>query len=311
MSSLLSTTETSFVASVSPAMVTLEAAATEIAGTNIPILVLGEIGTGKELFARRIHDQSAHRAGPFARIACASVTSDRFLDEPGLREALQANGASSGTLLLDEVSELDAACQRKLLYSLPDGDGNPNLKARIISTSRQNLEDEMRAGRFRSDLYYRLNAVCLRLLPLRERKSDIPALVEHFLAKHASEFGKPVPGVSAHLLESFINYSWPGNVRELENAVQKFVALNDESLAVADFGAPVARSEMHPALTSYSLKAVARAASRGAERELILKTLARTRWNRKRAAQVLQISYKSLLYKLKQIGLEEREGEIK
>lgn len=307
MNSLLSTDSTFFVASVSPAMAALEAAAEEIAGTNIPILLVGEIGTGKEVFARRIHELSAHRADPFTRVACASMTSDRFLDALGLNGS--SAPATPGTLLFDEISELDAACQSKLLYSLPEGDHAGGLKARIISTSSRNLEEEVRAKRFRSELYYRLNAVCLRLLPLRERKSDIPGLVEHFLAKHANELGKPSPTPSARLLDSFRDYSWPGNVRELENAVQKIVALNDESLALADLMAapPAARAGASAAAQGCSLKAVARAASRDAERELILKALTRTRWNRKRAAEALQISYKSLLYKLKQIGLQETE----
>lgn len=305
MTSVLPIADASFVTSVSPAMVALEAAAAEIAGTNIPILLLGEIGTGKEVLARRVHELSPYREGPFARIACGSITAERFLDDLGLSGPLGAPKA--GSLLFDEIAELDPACQRKLLLSLPEGDSGAGLKARVISTSSRNLEEEMRAGRFRTELYYRLNAVCLRLLPLRERKSDIPLLVDHFMAKHASELRKPAPRISAKFLEKLMDYSWPGNVRELENVVRKTVALSDESLALAELGGSASHPIAPSAAPVYSLKAAARAASREAERELILKALARTRWNRKRAAQALQISYKSLLYKLKQIGLQETE----
>jgi len=184
------------------------------------------------------------------------------------------------------------------------------LSARLISATSRNLDEEVRAGRFRNELYYRINGVCLRLPPLRERKDDIPLLVEFMLTKHAAEFGRPRPALSPRTLRVFLEHSWPGNIRELENSVRKIVALGDERLAVADLEcAPVeARAPVDaPETRGYSLKAAARAASRGAEREMILKALAHTRWNRKRAAQELQISYKSLLYKLKQIGFEGKD----
>ena len=165
----------------------------------------------------------------------------------------------------------------------------------------------MRAGRFRSELYYRINGVCLRLPPLRERKEDIPLLVEVFLTKHAAQLGRPRPSLSPRTFQAFLDHSWPGNIRELENVIKKVVALGDEQFAIAELiaGGRETRKTEVIARYGYSLKAAARAASREAERELILKALARTRWNRKRAAQELQISYKSLLYKLKQIGLED------
>jgi two-component system, NtrC family, response regulator AtoC len=209
---------------------------------------------------------------------------------------------------------LDATCQRSLLYALPDGNDEPRrgiLTARVISTTSRNLDVEMRAGRFRSELYYRVNGVCLRLPPLRERKDDIPLLVEFMLTKHAAQFGRPRPVLSPRTLRVFLNHSWPGNIRELENVVKKIVALGDERLAVTEFEeAPIeAKTETEaPEVRGYSLKAAARAASREAEREMILKALAHTRWNRKRAAQELQISYKSLLYKLKQIGVQDTEA---
>jgi two-component system response regulator AtoC len=216
-------------------------------------------------------------------------------------------------MFLDEISELDASCQRNLIYALPDGDMTPRagmLTSRVVSATNRNLDEEMRAGRFRNDLYYRINGVCLRLPPLRERKDDIALLVECFLTKHATRFARPRPTLGPRTLRMFLDHSWPGNIRELENVVKKIVALGDEELALAELDVtPVAPPKSESAAgQNYSLKAASRAASREAEREMIMKALARTRWNRKRAAQELQISYKSLLYKLKKIGFEETES---
>jgi DNA-binding NtrC family response regulator len=183
------------------------------------------------------------------------------------------------------------------------------IEGRVISTTSKNLDEEMRASRFRSELYYRINGVCLRLPGLRDRKEDIPLMVEALIRKHASQLGRPCPSVSQRTLEIFRNHSWPGNIRELENVIKKMVALSDENLATEELARPAFEPRRNPTeeARSYSLKAAARAASREAERDLIMKALARTRWNRKRAAQELQISYKSLLYKLKQIGFEDSE----
>jgi len=305
-----------FVPGMSAAMRTLEGVLTEIAATNIPVLLIGESGTGKEMFAHRVHQLSQRSGQPLSRIACASMNSASFSTELGLNSKGQGElpREGAGTLFFDEISELDAACQRTLLYALPDGDEAPrhgSLTARVISATNRNLDEETRAGRFRIELYYRINGVCLRLPPVRERKDDIPLLVEFMLTKHAARLGRPRPVLSPRTLRIFLDYSWPGNIRELENVVKKIVALGDERLAVMELGA--ARREATapvdaPEVRGYSLKAAARAASREAEREMILKALARTRWNRKRAAQELQISYKSLLYKLKQIGVQDTEA---
>jgi two-component system, NtrC family, response regulator AtoC len=308
--------EWGFVGGMCAAMQTLENVVAEIAPTNIPVLLVGESGTGKEMFARRIHHLSANADEPLIKIACASMNLPNFAAELGLNKA-EISGAGfntlTGTVFFDEISELDAPCQRSLLYALPDGEAKPrrgSLGARVISTTNRNLDDEMRAGRFRSELYYRINGVCLRLPPLRDRKEDIPLLVESFLTKYAAEFGRPRPSLSPRALRMLLDYSWPGNIRELENAVKKIVALGAENLGLPELVAePVEVRTEVTELRSYSLKAAARAASREAEREMILEALARTRWNRKRAAQELQISYKSLLYKLKQIGLPDSRTE--
>jgi two-component system response regulator AtoC len=306
-----------FVAATSAAMRTLESIAAGIAPTNIPVLLVGEIGTGKRVFARRLHQLSGRSEQQFRTIACASLNSSIFHSVLGLAAKAEARGPSTGsgtgTLFFDEISELDATCQRCLLYALPDGETALHmslLSDRLISATTRNLEEDVRAGRFRIELYYRINGVCLRLPPLRERKEDIPLLVEFFLRKHSMQLGKPQPALCSRTMQKFLDHSWPGNIRELENFVKKIVALGDEQLAVLDLGTVVTETRAKRTAQSreHSLKAAAKAASREAERDLILVALARTRWNRKRAAEGLQISYKSFLYKLKQIGLEESKS---
>lgn len=306
----LATEEWGFVGGMCPAMHTLETVIAEIAPTNIPILLAGESGTGKAMFAQRVHRLSSRCDQPLVSIVCAAMNPAQLSSELGLSASPGQTG-NPVTVVFDEIAELDSACQRSLLYALPDGDGSPRrgtLRARVISTTSRNLDDEMRAGRFRAELYYRLNGVCLRLPPLRDRREDVPILVEFFLSKQAAQLGRPRPSLSPRTLRVLLDHSWPGNIRELENVVKKIVALGDEQLAVAELTAAPAPpvSEVRER-RGYSLKAAARAASREAERELILKVLGHTRWNRKRAAQELQISYKSLLYKLKQIGVGDSE----
>jgi two-component system, NtrC family, response regulator AtoC len=300
-----------FVTGLGTAMRALESVISEVAPTNIPILLVGESGTGKATFANHIHCLSRYRNKPFLRISCAAMSASGF---PGLL-GLNSSGTggstwnAAGTTFFDEISELDLACQRNLLCALPDGDAGPHqalLTTRIVSATSRNLDEEVRAGRFRSQLYYRINGVNLRLPPLRERKEDIPELVEWFLTKQAEQLGRPRPALSRQTLQLFMDHSWPGNIRELENVVKRIVAIGDEALAIGEWETvPYDRRFQESPARDCSLKAAARAASREAERELILKALARTHWNRKRAAQELQISYKSLLYKLKQIAVED------
>jgi DNA-binding NtrC family response regulator len=301
--------ESGFVVGVSPAMQALENVVSEIAATKIPVLFVGESGTGKEMFANRLHRLSGNEHKPLKKISCATMSASIFSSELGLSERAKGDGTNGdfGAILFDEISELDATCQRNLLSVMPDDEGAASrgqLKARVVSTTTRNLDEEMRAGRFRSELFYRINGMCLRLPPLRERREDIPSLTEAFLTKQAAKLGRQRPSISSGTLDRFMEYSWPGNIRELENVVRKLVALGDEQRVVDElrFEIPGARPTENGSSHGHSLKAAARAASREAERELILEALNRTRWNRKRAAQELQISYKSLLYKLKQIG---------
>src|ERR1700723_371127 len=302
-----------FVTGMCPAMQTLESVVAEIAPTNIPVLFLGESGTGKAMFAQRLHRLSARSEEPLVTFSCAAMDPAQLSAElrMGADRTKDSSLGTAGSVIFDEISELDSTCQRNLLYALPDGHADSQrgvIGARVISTTRRNLDDEMRAGRFRAELYYRINGVCLRLPALRDRREDIPILVESFFIKHAAQFGRPRPSLSPLTVRMLTEYSWPGNIRELENVVKKIIALGDERIAVSELTlAPTEPRTEVPVARGNSLKAASRAASREAEREMILRALAHTRWNRKRAAQELQISYKSLLYKLKQIGVLDSE----
>ncbi|MFB3921499.1 MAG: sigma 54-interacting transcriptional regulator [Terriglobia bacterium] len=305
------TREHHFVESTSKTMRAVERVITEIACTEIPVLLNGESGTGKEEVAVRIHRLSRRQTEPFVKIICAALTPDFFesLANRGTNPGDGINGNWSGTVFLDEIEELDPGCQSRLLHLLPEGDAIPPvpaLSARIISSTGQDIEEEVQRGHFRKELYYRLKGVCLRLPPLRERRDDIPTLFEHFLEKHSLLLGRPRPTVNSHALRAIQQYNWPGNIRELENVAKKMVALGDAEEAVADLAWKSENGNQREIThETISLKEAARAASRQAERELILQVLTRVRWNRKRAARDLQISYKALLYKLKQIGLDE------
>jgi two-component system response regulator AtoC len=307
--SLGPTDDASFVGGQSEAVQRLNAIVGQIARTEIAVLLVGESGSGKETYAHLIHRLSEQRDAPLQKLSCAAWEPGQLLSR--LKAHLQTQpGDGVGvvkTLYLDGIDELDLASQKVLLSLLRDGDGSGVGKSRLrlISSASQELRAEVESGRFRRDLYFRINGVCLRLPPLRERKEDIPALVEHFLAKHSRELRRHTPVLGSQEVELLIAHDWPGNIRELANLVQKMVALGNPTMAVADLATTGRAARSAPkASQTFSLKAAARAASRQAERELILKALEQTRWNRKRAAQELKISYKSLLYKIKQTGVE-------
>lgn len=278
---------------------------TELANTNIPFLIVGESGSGKEVYARAIHRVCGGEASRFRKISCNGLDPAHFQQEIHKLKKLAAESGKICTLLLDEIDGMSHECQRFFLPFVADGGaGNElGLESRLISSTSCDLEAEVGAGRFRRELYFRLNGACLRLPPLRERKQDLPALVFHFLGRHAEELKKKAPELNPETMEVLLSYHWPGNIRELENVARKMVALGETALAIADLR--VTRMVPSQGATGSgrlsSLKVAAKAASRQTERELILQALQRTKWNRKRAARELQISYKSLLYKLKQI----------
>lgn len=298
-----------FVYGHSPAIQSLNTTVREIAATDIPVLLSGESGTGKEVYARLIHGLSKHCHTPLKKLSCRALEPGEFLAQ--LKSDLRGNCEGSDgplrTLFLDGIDELDLACQRFLLSLLPDGeiDEVSQNRVRLIASTCKNLEMETELGRFRRELYFRINGVCLRLPPLRDRREDILTLLEHFLRKHAAELGREVPVLSAEEMGFLVRRDWPGNIRELENLAREITVLGDARKAIDELRTkPKVETTLPGEQRSFSLKVAARTASRQAERELILKALERTHWNRKRAARELQISYKSLLYKIKQTGLE-------
>ena len=279
----------------------LEVVIRELSRSEVPVLLLAERGAGKHATAERIHQWSSHREEPFQWVSCAAVSPD-MLASGGPNGLFRA-----GTVYLEEIADLSPECQERLLSVLPavNGNGGPSkTEARLVCGSARDLEAEVKADRFREDLYYRISGVCLRLPPLRQRKEDIPCLITFFLAKYAKDFRRAAPKLSEQTQRLFQDYSWPGNIRELEDAAKAIVALGDESVAMGGLRSLLLSSDRGGNGERVSLKQASRAASREAEKELILRVLNRTRWNRRRAAQELQISYKALLYKLKQIGYE-------
>lgn len=295
----------SFVEAVSPSMRPVEAIIRELAQSDVPVLLLSEPGAGKQATARRIHAASPRQTEPFLWLHCAAVEAANFA--PWLEGTLALPG---GTVYLEELADLSQDCQALLLEVLTlsaISAGNGQSRPRLICGSSRDLEIEVRAGRLSEDLYYRISGVCLRLPPLRQRKEDVPLLLEHFLHKHARAFQRAVPEVSRSTMRLFQSYSWPGNLRELDDTVRMLVAVGDEQTAMGGLRAFLRKAGARKNGEGVSLKAVSRAASREAEKVLILETLTRTRWNRRRAAEQLQISYKALLYKLKQIGCDDNE----
>jgi two-component system response regulator AtoC len=292
-------------------MQVLQRIVTDTAQTDIPLLILGEGGAGKEVLALQIHRLSDRRDEPFIKTRCRAFAAGRTPAQlHSLADVLSTANAFRGTVFLDDLCELDPSGQSQLLDLLAEGDALPgehSLAARVISTARRTLEGDLRAGKFQEELYFRLNGICLRLPPLRDRREDIPELADFFLTKYAGLFDRPRPILGADMLARLAAYSWPGNVRQLENTMKKVVATSDSESALAEL-VEISPETLRPAMIAgSSLKAAARAASRQAERELISRSLTRTHWNRKKAAQELQISYKALLYKLKQLGLEDAD----
>ncbi|MGA8617751.1 MAG: sigma 54-interacting transcriptional regulator [Candidatus Sulfotelmatobacter sp.] len=294
-----------FVEGVSPSMRSVEAVMLEVAQSEVPVLLLAEPGAGKKATARRVHELSRRAGQQFRVVSCATFMSVKVAGSSG-----QGSVLGGGTVFLEELAELSREGQAWLLQALTRGNANDSrtqVLARLICASARDLEAEVRTGNLREDLYYRVSGVCLRLPPLRQRREDIPILMEHFLRKYGHDFQRAVPALSEETHRLFQEYSWPGNVRELENAAKAIVVLGDERVAMGGLRAMLLRPDRGGNGSRVSLKQAARAASREAEKEIILRALTRTRWNRRRAAQELQISYKALLYKLKQMGCSEYE----
>jgi len=332
-----------------------------VSDTDVTILILGESGTGKELVARALHERSPRRDKPFVKVNCAALPTELLeselfgFDKGAFTGAAQHKAgkfefANHGTMFLDEIGEMSAPLQAKLLQVLQDGQfsrlgGKRDIvvDVRIIAATNVDLESAVAEGRFREDLYFRLNVVPIHIPPLRERREEIPILTDYFLKKYAAQYRKPATVLSADVARLFMTYHWPGNVRELENMLNRRVVLGSEASILTELQQPVAKRADHarsighavpqpsvaappaspaqpvaggsdpsPAVATptatvsahLSLKDISRIASRAAERELILRTLTRTHWSRKEAAEILDISYKALLYKIKENGLD-------
>jgi two-component system response regulator AtoC len=284
-----------WIESISAGMRTVEAMIRELSQNDVPMLVVAEHGSGKAAVAARIHSLSRRAAEPF----------HVYQGHEATEEILAAGDGQSGTVYLQEVGDLTAAAQKELVRQIGLSGAEQRRVPRYICGTSRELEPEVKAGKFREDLYYGISGVCLRLPPLRQRKEDIPVLRDWFLSAAARDFSRAVPVLSPETQNFFLEYNWPGNIRELKDAARAIVGLGDETLAMGGLRSLLRRVDRGGNGEKISLKDAARAASREAEREIILQVLTRTRWNRRRAAQELQISYKALLYKLKQIGYQE------
>lgn len=304
----------------------------QIANTDVTVLIQGESGVGKEVVARSIHLNSFRRERPFVKVNCAALPPDLLESELFGYEKGAFTGAyrqkqgrfelaNGGTIFLDEISEMSLSLQGKLLQVLQDrefsrlgGKKDIRVDVRVLVATNKNIEEGIKNGRFREDLYYRLNVVNIMIPPLRERREEIPIFVEYFLDKYGKKYGRKVPPLSNKTMEAFSEHQWVGNVRELENVIQRLVVLGDEDTIIEEL-TPVTKEDPIPEKKKKvvpekkiwpSLKEVHQEAIKKVESEMILKALEMTNWNRKKAADKLNISYKALLYKIKETSLDKR-----
>ena len=336
-----------------------------VADNDVSVLLRGESGVGKEVIAREIHRRSPRRSAPFVKVNCAALPAELLESELFGHERGAFTGAASsrvgkfefaqhGTIMLDEIGEMPQALQAKILHVLQDraftklgSNRTIEVDVRIIAATNRDLEGMMRAGTFREDLYYRLQVIEIHVPPLRERREEIPQLIEFFLLKFAAVYRRPAVRPSLVLQDTLLTYEWPGNIRELENMMKRLVVLQDESLILTELGrlrharaaaehdqpamvparapAPAAR-QVPPATPAVAplpaapavpdavfadrsegmnLQALAREAAMAAEKEAIQYALERFRWNRRKTAEYLQVSYKTLLNKMKECGISE------
>jgi two-component system response regulator AtoC len=289
----------------------------------VPVLIQGESGTGKDIIARMIHGRSPWRTGPYVKVNCPAIPgtlleSELFGYEKGAFTGAygtkpgRVEMAHRGTLFLDEISELDLALQSKLLQLLQDGQfcrigaqEDKKVEVRVVCATNRILENEIENGTFRQDLFYRINVVNLSLPPLRERRGDIEELVQYFLEYYNRKYNCRAKALSVELMAVLQKYHWPGNIRELENLVKRYVILGSEEVISSDL---VTREQeyFNPEINldgPISLKKLTRQATRELERKVILKVLQANHWNRKQAARALSISYRALLYKIRDAGL--------
>jgi len=342
-----------------PEMRTIATVIEQVADSDVTVLIRGESGVGKELVARAIHQRSSRKKLPFVKVNCAALPaelleSELFGHEKGAFTGAAATRvgkfeqADSGTIFMDEIAEMKAALQAKLLHVLQDAqftklgsNKTVDIDVRVVAATNRDLEAMLISGDFREDLYYRLKVIEVTVPPLRERRSEIPHLTEFFIDRYARRYNRPVRQLSEELQELFRTHEWPGNIRELENMIKRIVILQDEQLAIREMSraprhAPAyamagaaAASLASPAPAddldavdddvepdtpadaeppSSRLADVAKAAATKAERVVIEETLRQVHWNRRRAAEQLGVSYKTLLNKIKECGISRSDG---
>jgi len=325
-----------FFIAASPAMRKIRSQAALVANVDIPVLLLGESGTGKEVLARLVHKLSPRAHRTFLKVNCAAVPADLLESELFGYEQGAFTGAThakpgkfeicnKGTILLDEIGEMPPQLQAKLLHVLQDGQfsrlGSRSVvksDVRILAATNIDIPEALATKRLREDLYYRLNAFTLHLPPLRERKEEIPILLKQFMSRMAERYARPPLPLSPSLLQACQDHPWPGNLRELNNFLKRYLILGDENLAVSELqprndgtGGASGEASSKTAKGAGGLKSLARNAKDGAEAEAITRALEQTNWNRKQAATILQISYKALLYKIRQYGIAETKSHHK
>jgi len=305
----------------------------QIADTRVPVLIQGETGVGKDVIARLIHHQSHLRDKPFVKVNCAAVPAElveselfgfrkgaftgAHTDRPGRFEF--ANG---GTIFLDEIGEFSSSIQAKLLQVLQDGrfrrlgsNRETEVNVRVIAATNRKLEEALKDGSFRQDLYYRLNVVSLTVPPLRWRVEEIPLFCTHFMKKFSSQYNSSVTELPLELEKLFSRYPWPGNVRELENLIKRYIVLGDAESIQTELEGKMARQELDEISEiaesylrenkgSLDLKEVRKKATAVAEKSMIRKTLRKTNWNRWKAAKELKVSYKTLLTKIDKYDIQ-------
>jgi len=298
----------------------------QVAETTVPVLLQGESGTGKEIFARLLHAYSSRSKAAWVKVACPAIPhslieSELFGYEKGaftgayVTKRGRVEMAHMGTLFLDEIGDLDLSVQAKLLQMLQDGSfmrvGGQELKkvnVRLVSAASQSLQRLSEEGGFRLDLLFRINAMTIELPPLRQRTADLPALINYFFELHSRTFHRSIKPLSRDTIRLMQHYDWPGNIRQLENAMRSYVLIGNEEILAADLVpfVPVRLPRLNTEIdiaNPISLKNITKAATKDLERQIILKVLEANGWSRRKTAKWLNISYRSLLYKL-------QEGQI-
>lgn len=307
----------------SEAMREVRKRATKIAGSNIPVLLCGPKGSGKEVLARWIHNHSGAVGGLFVKVNCAAIPgtlleSELFGFEKGAFTGAYATKpgrvelAHNGTLFLDGIADLGLASQSKLLQFLQDGrfsrigdEQERSVDTRLMCATDKNLEEEIAQGKFRADLYYRINVVCLKLPALRDRREDIPMMAEYFLARCQQQFQAKAEPLTMETLHYMQCLDWPGNIRELSNGIARHVVIGPEASILEDSARPATPPSPPSSAKNgiVPLKSLCKEAIRASEKNIILEALRANRWNRRKAAQELKISYRLLIYKIRDAGL--------